>query len=74
MSITAKAKCSGKSLTNMGTDYEAVNLTFGADYANGANKAWASATPTLNLTMTVKPEVAKHFEIGSSFTLTFDKD
>lgn len=74
MSVTAKVKCSGKSLTNMGTDYEAVNLSFGADYAGGANKEWASATPTINLTMTVKPSVAEHFDIGQAFTLTFSRD
>lgn len=74
MAVTAKVKCSGKTLSNMGTAYEAVQLAFAADYAGGANKEWAEATPVLNIGMTVKPEVAERFSIGQAFTLTFEAD
>jgi hypothetical protein len=74
VSVTAKIKCNTKSLVNMGSQYEAVTLGFSADYANGKNKEWASATPTLNLQMTVKPEVGELFAFGQSYTLTFDEE
>lgn len=74
MSVTAKVKCTQKSLINMGSDFESVQLRFGADYATGRNKEWASATPTLNLDMTVKPEVGELFAFGQAYTLTFEKE
>lgn len=47
-------------------------LTFVPDYADGRNEEWASATPALSLTMTVKPEVAELFTVGGYYTLTFE--
>lgn len=74
MSITAKVTCNSKVLYSVGTTYETVVLGFVADYANGANKEWAASTPSLNFVQTVKPEVAKEFEIGDKFTVTFKKE
>lgn len=65
--ITAKVICSTK--IEQGED---VRVTFGPDYADGRNKEWASKTPALSLTMTVKPDVADRFNPGDKFTLTFE--
>jgi hypothetical protein len=65
--VTAKVKLSSK-----GDGPGAVPLVFYADYAEGRNKEWAAATPTLSLNMTVKPEVAELFEVGKPYTLTFE--
>lgn len=66
--ITAKVRLTSKvsDAHNPGI----VNLTFYADYANGENKAWAYATPYLNLTMGVQAEVAEKLEVGA-YTLQF---
>lgn len=74
MSVTAKVKCNTKSLINMGSPYESVQLGFGADYTDERNKEWAQATPTLSLNMTVKPEVGELFGFGQTYTLTFEKE
>ena len=66
MTVTAKVFCG--SANKSATD---TILTFGADYRDDRNKEWASFTPALTLTMTVKNEVAAHFEPGQSYTLTF---
>jgi hypothetical protein len=66
MEITAKVKLTSKTLYT-----GSQQLVFGVDYADGKNKSWAAPTPTLNLTMTVKNEVADAFELGGSYTLTF---
>lgn len=71
MDVTAKVMVSTKQTQNEGTPYEQVYLGFAVDYADGRNKAWAVATPTLSLNMTVKPEVAAHFQQGRAYTLTF---
>ena len=75
MAITAKAKVTGKHerlANSTGTDKtKTVVLTFNADYADNRNKEWAAYTPHLNFEMTVKEEVAKLFEVGDSFTVTF---
>ena len=70
MSITAKALLVAKKPVGEG-EYEQVLLTFGADYADGRNKEWALATPTLDLRMSVKPDVAERFTEGQPYTLTF---
>ena len=71
MDVTAKVTLSSKSVNGEGTAYEAVLLGFMPDYADGRNKAWAVATPSLSLSMTVKPEVAAYFHQGRAYTLTF---
>lgn len=74
MDVTAKVVVSKLETLQEGTPYEAVSLGFSADYADDRNKAWAVATPAISLGMTVKPDVAKHFRMGQSFTLTFTPD
>lgn len=71
MSVTAKVKLA--SMTDAGYG-EVKALAFYADYADGRNKVWAAATPTLSLQMTVNPEAATLFEAGKAYTLTFDLD
>jgi hypothetical protein len=58
----------------MGTDYETVQLRFGADYADGRNKEWSVATPVINLELHVKPEVGQAFGFGQPYTLTFEAE
>ena len=70
--ITAKVTLASKVVQGVGTPYEAVNLTFSADYNDGRNKEWAKATPYLNLIMVVTPEVAERFEPSTKYTLTFE--
>lgn len=69
MSITAKAWITRKE--------ESIGLTtlvFTANYANGANRDWATSTPYLEFKMTVKPEVADLFPLGSKWTVPFELD
>jgi hypothetical protein len=48
-----------------------VPLSLGPNYQDPANAAWASATPHLQLNMTVQGDVARHFEQGRNYTLHF---
>lgn len=50
-----------------------VRLSFLPDYAQGCNAEWASATPSLNLSMTVRADVAELFEVSEAITLTFSR-
>jgi len=50
-----------------------VRLEFHPDYQDGRNKEWASATPALSLSMTVKREVAEQFSPGTAYVLTFEE-
>lgn len=70
--ITAKVRCSTKIESGEGKDRRA-QVTFYADYADGRNKEWASATPTLNLQMTLNGHAADLFEQGAAYTLQFVK-
>lgn len=76
MAITAKVKLGHKQpYTNQGSETPyAVGLTFVPDYADGRNKEWAYATPSLSLAMSVIPQVAEKFEVGQAYTLTFSQD
>ncbi len=67
--ITAKVK-----VTNNVVNGDYASLSFNADYADGRNQEWAYATPSLSLSMTVRPEVAERFPMGQAFTLTFTGD
>lgn len=66
--VTAKVKLSEMA----GTDPKV--LTFAPDYAHDANKEWSLATPHLDLRMTVRADVAKHFHQGKSYTLYFEPE
>jgi len=70
MSVTAKVKCNAKNAFQGAS----TTLSFGPDYADGRNKEWANATPSLSLSMTVNGQVADYFTLGESYTLTFDKE
>jgi ferredoxin-NADP reductase len=65
--VTAKVKCTAVEPVSDGQ----VAITIGPDYDDGRNKEWAKYTPGLNFTMTVKEEVAGHFEAGRTYTLQF---
>lgn len=70
--ITAKVICSNKQeypATESGGRQAAV--TFLPDYQDGRNKEWASATPSLNLQMTLNDQAADLFETGKRYTLQF---
>lgn len=71
MAITAKVQVARKERTAAGTDGE-TDLVFSADYADGQNKEWAKYTPSLDLRMRVKDDVAEQFELGQAFTLLFE--
>jgi hypothetical protein len=77
VSTTAKVKLDRKHDQTIGKPGEEavdqVTLYFGADYENGANKEWAKYTPSISVTMTVKPEIAERFNVGDKFTLIFDE-
>lgn len=71
MAITAKVRCDG-----MVDHNDQVQYTFGANYGDEAGRAinaeWAKYTPAINVSITVKPNV--EFEVGRSYTLTFEPD
>lgn len=67
--ITAKVR-----LYKSPSHNEDVRLDFTGDYADERNRAWATATPVINLTMYVKAEVAEKFEHGAAYTLTFSRE
>lgn len=69
MKVTAKVKLNTKYESN-----EAFVIGFMADYDDDRNKEWAKYTPSISISMTVKPEVAEKFNVGDAFTLTFDKE
>jgi len=64
---TAKVKLASKE--PLGTSQ--VTLRFEPDYQDDRNREWAEATPTLQLTMNVRGDVAENFEPGA-YTLTFE--
>jgi hypothetical protein len=68
--ITAKVKVSSKVYSGEG-DQRRAAVRFYADYADGRNKEWAAATPTLNLEMTLNGQAADLFEEGKAYTLQF---
>lgn len=70
--ITAKVRCVDKGVDQGHGDSRQCNLVFGADYMDGRNKEWSVYTPALSLTMAVKGSVADRFEVGRTYTLTFE--
>ncbi len=65
--ITARVKVHYKNGENP------VSVSFLPDYADGRNREWANATPSLSLSMVLKPEVAAMFEMGEAIELTFTR-
>lgn len=65
--ITAKLRCTSKEPAGQRVENPEDQqwlLTFGPDYADGANTEWAFATPALSLSMTVRASVADRFSVG----------
>jgi len=73
MKTTAKIILNSKHESGVG-EHRLVAAAFSANYAGGANKEWATSTPTLNVTMSLRGEIADQFVIGRQYTLTFDDD
>lgn len=69
MAITAKVMLQAKNEM-----IGATSLSFLPDYADGANKEWATNTPSLDFKMTVKHEIADQFKVGNKYTVTFEKN
>lgn len=69
--ITAKITCNLKQEYGEGENRYAT-VGFQPDYADGANKEWAFATPHLDLRMTLRGDVVDRFEPGQKYTLTFE--
>lgn len=67
--ITAKVSCNLKQEYGTGANRQAT-----VGYTDGANKEWANATPHLDMRMTLKGDVADHFEPGKHYTVTFTED
>ena len=78
--MTAKVLLSSKkeqlrrNVTSGEEEVDTVSMTFSANYRDSRNKEWSKYTPTLNIAMTVLPEVANRFNVGDAFTLTFDTE
>ena len=70
--ITAVAVLQTKVTTESGSGSNTV-LQFAADYKDARNKEWAYYTPSLNLQMTVRPEVADQFDLQGHYLLSFEK-
>ena len=62
MSATLKlyvtSRTDGQITGTVDGDVDTAQIYFGADYADGANKEWAAATPAASLIMTVRRELA----------------
>jgi hypothetical protein len=69
--MTAKVRLASK-MPFPGADY--TQLNFYPDYQDGRNNEWATATPSLTLTMNVKNEVADRLESQAPYTLTFTQE
>lgn len=71
-SFTAKIRVNDNTPSSVSEGFRSVS--FMPDYTDGRNKEWAYATPNLNLTMVVKPEIGEQLPKGTTVTLTFDVD
>lgn len=66
--VTAKVRCNSMKIWgDTGASFE-----FGVDYADGRNKAWAQATPSLSVNISVND--SSLFQVGRPYTLTFTLD
>lgn len=68
--ITAKVRCSSKTVTGDGDNQQA-SVTFSPDYGQGRNAEWALATPYLDLRMMLNGRAAGLFEQGAAYELQF---
>jgi hypothetical protein len=68
--ITAKVTCGTKTESGEGDNRQAV-VTFQPDYADGRNKEWSLATPSLSLQMTLNGSASDLFTEGKAYTLEF---
>lgn len=72
--ITAKVRCNLKQEYGSSAG-EYATLGFMPDYGpDSGNDVWANATPHLDLRMTVKGDVGRHFAPGEAYTLTFTQE
>lgn len=67
--VTAKVVCHRKTITGAGEHRQAV-VEFQADNSE-RNKEWAIYTPSLQLSMTLRGDVADLFEPGRAYELRF---
>jgi hypothetical protein len=65
--FTAKAFVSSMSSGGDGQ----TNVSFTADYADGANKEWAKYTPSFSVSMVVLDEVAEGLKFGDKCDVLF---
>lgn len=70
--VIAKVTLNSKLTSGVDAQRQVV-ASFTADYANGRNAEWAIYTPSLQLTMTLRGEVADRLTIGQAYTLTFEE-
>lgn len=66
--VTAKLKVQYKSGENP------VSVSFQPDYQDGRNQEWATATPSLTMTVAMKPEVAAQFEVGEAIDMVLTRN
>lgn len=71
--ITAKARCVRADKSGEG-DGRRADVAFGPDYGDPANKAWAAATPHLEIRMTTVGDATDLFELGAAYTVQFVKN
>ncbi|HEV7651323.1 MAG TPA: hypothetical protein VGP26_24500 [Actinophytocola sp.] len=71
--ITAKVHCTSKLITGSG-EHQTTTVGFQPDYAEGRNKEWAAATPTLDLRIGLRGDLADRFDLDKSYTLTFSDE
>lgn len=73
--VTAKVVCNSKEeFTDEDGVVNAASVEISADYAEGQNAEWASATPFLLLKMKLNGEAAQLFEKDKRYTLVFEED
>jgi hypothetical protein len=70
--ITAVAVLQTK-VTTESASGATTTLQFSADYQDERNKQWAAYTPSLNLQMSVRPDVADLFDLQGRYLLSFEK-
>lgn len=68
--VTAKLKVAGK--TQVGSDQ--TQVSFQPDYQDDRNKDWAVATPALNLSMTMRTDIADLFTQGEALDMTLSRN
>lgn len=76
--VTAKVKLQSKA-EYLSTSYDGSKTTFSKldfvpNYAPGKNAEWATATPSLSFSMTVRNEVATRFAVGDEYEVTFKRE